>query len=458
MALTAPFHYSSGPAIIFLTAIIAVLAATLQAFILKCRDNSVEACRRLGLPYSSNLQDEHSHKYDGGEQEQAGNPWRVKSLWIYPLKSCKGVELQRGTVTGLGMQYDRQFSFAHLTNVQKKPKDPKEPMGPPVYGWKFLTQREVPALATVKTEVWVPDPSSPNCHPSHPNVLSGGIIVIKWPNTRSTLLKKMTRKKEYSVQIPFNPTPDQIEQSNYERSAMNIWMDTPPALKIASTEETRPGRCNRWISDVLDYLDEESRRQNPPYKAKDKEEMRPGFNFNMTKPFALFRIANQQPRQVFRNAPTKEDLGYQPTVGLQDAYPVNLQNLASVHDVASKLDPDAPHLSVKNFRTNIIITGGDAYMEDDWRRIKIGDNEYDVSCRTARCLMPNVDQASGKKAPSEPNKTLKSFRKIDEGCKNEACLGMQMVPMVQDERVVAVGDTVEVLMTGEHKYIKSSST
>lgn len=131
-------------------------------------------------------------------------------------------------------------------------------------------------------------------------------------------------------------------------------------------------------------------------------------------------------------------------------------NLASVRDVEKMMPKEkgAPRLSAARFRANLIITGPDAYLEDSWRRIKIGYYEYDVSCRTARCRMPNVDQVTGERHTSEPDKTLRSFRVIDEGTgPNIGCLGVQMVP-ISKESALRVGDEVTVLEVGEHTYIK----
>jgi uncharacterized protein YcbX len=113
----------------------------------------------------------------------------------------------------------------------------------------------------------------------------------------------------------------------------------------------------------------------------------------------------------------------------------------------------APRLSAARFRANLIITGPEAYHEDTWRRIKIGYYEYDVSCRTVRCKMPNVDQVTGERHPSEPDKTLRSFRSVDAGAPNLGCLGMQMVPVAK-ESALRVGDEITVLEVGEHEYIK----
>ena len=435
--------------LIVVTTIIALLLGTFVVYASRSRRRGlhVEACKRIGLPYSEVLTDDYAVKHDHQTKE---GTWSVKSLWIYPIKSCGGVELEKSTVTGLGLQYDRQFSFAHLVNLQKDAE------APPEYGWRFLTQRQVPALATVKMEVWVPDPSSPAYSPQHPNVLSGGIIVIKWPATISYKWRHMEWNPEHRVEIPSNPTPEQVDQNQYEACSMEIWNNTPSALRISSTESShgRKGH-DTWIRDLLKYLRLESQRQNPPRPSKSGNKEIPGFSFDLTKPFALLRIASQEPRSVFRNAPTQSEIGYQPIVGLQDAYPVNLMNVASVRDVASKLEPGSPPLSVKNFRTNIVIEGGKAYTEDDWKRIRIGSELYYTCCRTARCLLPNVNQATGKKAANEPNKTMMSFRKIDKGCPTKACLGMQVVPTVNEEREIKVGDEIEVLETGEHIYRKS---
>jgi uncharacterized protein YcbX len=114
----------------------------------------------------------------------------------------------------------------------------------------------------------------------------------------------------------------------------------------------------------------------------------------------------------------------------------------------------APRLSAARFRANLIITGPDAYHEDTWRRIKIGYYEYDVSCRTARCKMPNVDPVTAEVHPSEPDKTLRSFRDVDPGTgPNIGCLGMQLVPIAR-EGALRVGDEITVLEVGEHVYMK----
>lgn len=366
-----------------------------------------EACRKLGLMGQSNLADEHDARYLGVTEDYCATALKVKSLWIYPVKSCKGIELQKGTVLGTGMEYDRRFSFARYIQTSKSGE-------PEHWQWRFITQRDVPMMATIKTELWLPDPSSPAYSTEHPNIQSAGVLIIKYP---------VSGGKEKQVSLPYDPTDRQIEQAGYQVQSMSIWRDSPESIIIASTETD----CV-WMQEIRNHL-------------------------SVSAPLALFRVTSMESRQLFRNAPRKESLGYQPTVGFQDAYPLHFLGLASVLDVASKCDGNPTMLSARNFRANIIVTGGEAYTEDTWKRVLVGNDEYHVSCRTVRCLLPNVSQDTGERR-SQPNKALKSFRCVDQGDPKNACLGVQVVPASAGRRTIHVGDEIQVLETGEHLYIK----
>lgn len=387
-----------------------------------------EACRKFGLKGPSNLTDEHDERYSGSLQQDGDTTWRVKSLWTYPVKSCTGVELDAATIRGIGLEYDRQFCFAQLTS--KFPAGVSESMQEKdKHKWKFITQRSIPAMARIKTEIWFPDPTSPAYSQEHPNSQSQGVLVIRFPSITqdSGLLSKawgrltMGANAERTVHIPLNPNQEQTSTNGYATEDMEIWKDSPPSLLMATTENADP-----WIQDLRFYL-------------------------GITNHLGLFRLS-MQPREVYRCAPRKGELGYQPVVGFQDAYPLHILNLASVHDVARNMKSGAPPLGARNFRPNIVIAGGKAYAEDSWKRINIGDFDYHVACRTVRCLLPNVNPATGVRHGSEPNRTLKSFRRIDEGDPKNACLGMQMVPAIEYNKI-AIGDAITVLETGEHLYL-----
>lgn len=393
------------------------------------KQENPKGCKKIGLRTSSNLADEHAECYSKGSRQNHGaSSWRVKSLWIYPVKSCRGVELSHGTVISTGMQYDRQFSFARLQGGFPASSSATDPGAD--YEWKFITQRERPQLAQLRTEIWLPDPSSSTYSPDHSNVQSEGVLIIKFPiqdgfwGWISDLAVRLgCRAFEQSLQMPFNPTEKQIVEHGYVKEKMNIWKDSPPSLMVASTS---PSENNPVMKELSRFL-------------------------NISSSLGLFRVSDE--REVYRCAPRKEHLGYQSQVGFQDAYPLHILNLASVRDVGKRLIKGSPRLSALQFRCNILITGPEAFAEDDWKRIKIGELEYYVCCRTARCGVPNVNQITGVRDKTEPFRTLRSYRAIDPGAGKNACLGMQMVPALE-ESAIKVGDLIEVLETGEHYYIK----
>ena len=388
-------------------------------------------CRKIGLRTRSNLADEYEEVYAETNGNGSNGSWRVKSLWIYPVKSCTGVELDQSMVTGSGMQYDRRFCFAQLSS--KFPAGLKDSeKAKAEHRWKFITQRTFAAMARIKTEIWLPDPASSTYLKEHTNVESGGVLVLKFPSiARGNRLRKtlhyvlscLGMESDSIVHIPFKPSSEQITRYGYTIESMEIWKDSPTSLLIASSEDGDP-----WTQDLRYYL-------------------------GISNHLALFRVSTDVSREVYRCAPRKEVLGYQPTVGFQDAYPLHILNLASVHDIAKKMIKGSPRIGARNFRPNIVITGGDAYAEDSWKTIRIGDFEYNVSCRTVRCLLPNVNPATGVRHGSEPNRTLKKFRCVDDGDPKNACLGVQVVPMAEGSKI-GVDDKITILETGEHHYIK----
>lgn len=81
--------------------------------------------------------------------------------------------------------------------------------------------------------------------------------------------------------------------------------------------------------------------------------------------------------------------------------------------------------------------------------------------------MPNVDQDTGVRHPVQPDQAIRKFREVDAGAKGMGCLGMQLTPLYDEPDVseagagtmegwLEVGMAVEVLGTGEHRYIPSS--
>jgi uncharacterized protein YcbX len=376
-----------------------------------------KGCRRLGLPPgTSNLDDEFGSKYSHGvpkDQKDGELPsWRVKALFSYPLKSCGGVELQTSNVVPTGLEHDRQFTFAAYNNDE----------------WNIRTLRNAGfnRLALIQPEIWVPDPSVKDYDPNCKEVQCKGVLVITYPRLApegwlgllvKTGMALNILDSQHRFQVPLDP-PSEFK---FPLVPVKIWKDKPLAYDYG-----------RLLPDSIFY-----------FLGSDPKEG----------DLTLFRASAPHTREIFRNAPSVEDLGFQPNTAFADAYPIHLLNMSSHRDVASRCAYAIPRLSIRRFRANIIVQGPSAFEEDHWKRISIGGTEIHASCRTVRCRLPNVDPASGDRHKAEPDKTLKSYRRIDDGDKTNACLGMQLVP-VKKEFVLRVGDSVQVLETGLHQYIK----
>ncbi|KAL8831052.1 MAG: hypothetical protein Q9170_005461 [Blastenia crenularia] len=347
---------------------------------------------------------------------QGSGACAVESLWVHPIKSCRAVEVEEIEVQSAGLKFDRRYSFA----FQKDSVEGSSQAGE----WEFVTQRKYGRLANIQVEVWVPDPDSLDYAPGEPNVQSDGVLVVRYPALEQGTGEYEAQK---SFELPYCPTEGQIRNQGYTIEKMNIWKDSPDSLLITSTDRTD---SPPWIHDIQAYL-------------------------KCSKPFALFRVANGHEREVFRDAPSKEVLGYQSVVGFADAYPLHILGLASVEDLDRRLTnivPWFPTTSASRFRANIYFRGAPAYAEDSWKRITIGQQIFHVVCRTVRCALPNTDQLTGKKHGSEPSRTMKTYRNIDPGAgKKKACMGMQMVPAAE-QGSIKVGDKIVILEEGEHHY------
>ena len=102
---------------------------------------------------------------------------------------------------------------------------------------------------------------------------------------------------------------------------------------------------------------------------------------------------------------------------------------------------------MQRFRSNIIITGADAFAEDSWKLVKIGDAIFRCVKKCGRCPLPNVDPFTAVRDKDEPLKTLKEFRQVPE---EEAeiygkspIMGCNLGTEVNG--IIKVGDTVSVM-------------
>lgn len=282
-------HFAS---VLVIVAILYIIFCAIRYFAAVCSSNLTppKGCKRVGISGQSNLADQYNPKYtrgsDAGRDEDGEPLWKVKALFVYPIKSCAPLELDTSGVLSTGLKYDRIFCFATWTTIPAKKDQPaKGPL------WRFITQRNYPKMANVRVAIWVPSDVSPDS-PS----ADTGYMDVSFPSTSG---------KPTSFRIPLMPTNAEIAKAKLERGNVSIWGDMPGAINIMKL--VRPSA----LKELASYLGVEK-----------------------SQPFGLFRTDPTRPREVFRNAPKKQDLGYQAVNNFADAVSTRLLNR---HNIALTL-------------------------------------------------------------------------------------------------------------------------
>lgn len=124
-------------------------------------------------------------------------------------------------------------------------------------------------------------------------------------------------------------------------------------------------------------------------------------------------------------------------VSLADSYPYLLCSEDSLDDLNTRIDGDP--VPMDRFRTNLVVRGFEPWAEDGWRRLRIGEMEFENVKPCARCVVTTTDQASGERRGREPLATLATFREGEEGVN----FGTNLV--ARSGGVLRVGDSVEIL-------------
>ncbi|MEY3564331.1 MAG: hypothetical protein RJA23_501 [Bacteroidota bacterium] len=94
------------------------------------------------------------------------------------------------------------------------------------------------------------------------------------------------------------------------------------------------------------------------------------------------------------------------SVSFADGMPYVIIGQASLDELNGRL---ADPVGMDRFRPNLVFSGGEAYAEDQFKQLQIGEVEFQVVKTCARCVMITVDQEKGTKG-KEPLATLATYR------------------------------------------------
>ena len=130
------------------------------------------------------------------------------------------------------------------------------------------------------------------------------------------------------------------------------------------------------------------------------------------------------------------------TVSFADGYPLLLTTAASL-DALNSLIARGDHaaegpLPMNRFRPNLVVTGTDAWDEDGWSRITVGEVGFRVAKPSGRCVVTTTDQDTAQRG-REPLYSLGRHRRIG----RKLVFGQNLVPL--GPGTVRVGDPVRIV-------------
>ncbi len=161
------------------------------------------------------------------------------------------------------------------------------------------------------------------------------------------------------------------------------------------------------------------------------EEAAQWFSDWLDAPVRLVHIADGYIRKVSADHAVHPD----DHTGFADGYPILIASEEGLADLNARLETPVP---MNRFRPNVVVKGGEPFVEDTWKRIRIGSVELAVVKPCARCVVTTIDKDTLVQS-KEPLKTLNTFRKQPNG----AMFGQNVIPL--NEGRLEVGMSVEVL-------------
>lgn len=222
---------------------------------------------------------------------------KIQSLFVYPIKSCKGIEVARAKVIPTGLEFDRLFTFAQLKSPFPVSVDNSDGEKAKQHTWEFITQRQFPLLATVEVELWQPDLSKMKGFRD----LSAGssdevYLVIRfpwreggwrgaWELLAAKCLRGWRATPTIEVLLPVDfPDKNEITRKGYDFERVRVWGEETVALNMG----------NELPEELRLYL-------------------------GVSNKLALFRVDPAALRGVGKNAPAEAEAGYRPVVGFADS-------------------------------------------------------------------------------------------------------------------------------------------
>ncbi len=232
------------------------------------------------------------------------SPATISRLFVYPVKSCAGVELREALVTETGLDLDRAWMVVDDAG-------------------RFVTQRQLPRMALVRPQIKLSE------------------VVLRAPGM-----------------LALHLAIDAVE----EPVRVRVWDDEVAAFDMGAV-------AAQWFTDFLG------------------------------RPLRLVRFDPEQRRL----SSAQWTGGVEALNHFSDGFPLLVLGQASLDELNARLvGAGRTAVGIERFRPNIVLAGLPAHEEDRWPLARI-DAAEPVAVRLVkpcgRCPIPNVDPATGERAP-----------------------------------------------------------
>ncbi|CAP98274.1 hypothetical protein E8E15_004398 [Penicillium rubens] len=326
----------------------------------------------------------------------------IISLRIYPIKSCRGIEVQSTVLKQHGLDLDRRWMLVDASSNT------------------FLTIRQIPDMTRIRTALSADGDEL--------------VVSIPKPESNESTQDQDQDRQFHTIRIPSHPSPPWLA-ANTNIGPVHIW-DTD--------------------TDGYRYSDE----INAPFSAflgRDVVLVHKGPTPRVLKgngaPHRLGRVQTTgfpdvHPVQIASESSLAELNARLGKVGID---PITVERFRPNIVVRGKApwSEDSWKLVRITGRNAVGISGDSA--GDSGAAIQ-SPLDLDVVARCARCQVPNVDPDTALKNKKQPWDTLVSYRRVDEGSKYKPCFGMLSAP--RNEGAIEVGMKLEVLEeTTGHRYV-----
>jgi uncharacterized protein YcbX len=162
------------------------------------------------------------------------------------------------------------------------------------------------------------------------------------------------------------------------------------------------------------------------------------------------QVAGEPIRLVYLDDPTRRHVNPDYSqdgdrVSFADGYPLLLTSEASLAALNTLIEA-GPHsgeapLPMTRFRPNVVVAGSEAWSEDSWHRLRIGDLTFRVAKGCDRCVFTTINPDTAAKG-KEPLWTLARHRRWD----GKVWFGVNLIPDdPAPDAVIRLGDPVAII-------------